>query len=169
MWRSPIFWPRWVYICTWITCTVLGAAVNSTQFIMIMFVQIQISPFYTGESVLPYTGNIYEMYPQGTWPSMDMYLGICPTITFQKATRGTSGSKEKFSCGLDQRIQNPYPPCSASDLRGMGYCRGQMHGHTCRCLTPLGTRGSTRRRQRGFCGAKCARCGNIDGQSPPFP
>ena len=99
-----------------------------------------------------------------------VYLHICPTITFQKATRGTSGSKEKFSCGLDQRIQTPYPPpCSASDLRGMGYCRGQMHCHTCRCLTPLGTRGSTRRRQRGFCGAKFARCGNIDGQSPPFP
>lgn len=46
------------------------------------------------------------------------------------------------SCtGLDQIIQ-PYPPCSASHLRGMGYCRGQMHCHICcRCLTPPWERG----------------------------
>lgn len=169
MWRSPIFWPRqwWVYICTWITCT-RGSGEQYTIYNDHVRSNPNLSLLYRGKCT-PYTGNIYEMYPQGTWPSMDMYLGVCPSITFQKATRGTSGSKEKFSCGLDQRIQNPYPPCSASDLRGMGYCRGQMHCHTCRCLTPLGTRGSTRRRQRGLCGAKCARCGNIDGQSPPFP
>lgn len=87
-----------------------------------MFVQIQSLPFIPGKVhklaiFMKYIDEIFTAYVSTG------HMTICILVsalqfTYQKATRGTSGSKEKFSCGLDQRIQNPYIPLVQPQIYG---------------------------------------------------